>query len=79
MIKITLLPNNEVIEVEDSSSMSLLEHLKNKGLYIKSSCGGHASCSDCTPKVISGETNLTEPTFEEMNLLGIAFISQKRD
>ena len=40
---------------------------------MKSSCGGHASCSDCVIKVRSGESNLTEPTFEEINLLGNVF------
>jgi 2Fe-2S ferredoxin len=73
MAKITLLPNNEVVEVAEGDSTSLLELLKNHGLYVKSSCGGHASCSDCVIKVRSGESNLTEPTFEEINLLGNVF------
>lgn len=77
MAKITLLPSNETFEIEDVSGSetapSLLELLKGHGLYVKSSCGGHASCSDCIIKVRSGVDNLTEPTFAEINLLGNVF------
>ena len=42
-------------------------------MYIKSSCGGVASCTDCRIKVIAGEDSLTTPPFEEVQLLGNVF------
>lgn len=66
--KVSLWPSNEVVEI--SKDKSLLEGLKEHGIYIKSSCGGCASCSDCIIKVRSGEEGLTTPKFEETRLLG---------
>ena len=50
---VTVLPTNQTVEVSEDES--LLEGLKQAGFYIKSSCGGHASCSDCIVKVESGK------------------------
>lgn len=69
--KVTLWPSTEVLEV--SGDQSLLEELKKAGKKIKSSCGGHATCSDCIIKVKGGESSLTPPTFEELRLLGNIF------
>ncbi len=52
---------------------SLLDQLKENGLYVKSSCGGHASCSDCIVKITEGQGNVNEPTFAESQLLGNVF------
>lgn len=71
MFKLTILPNNEVIEV--SGAETLLATLKSSGYEIKSSCGGCASCGDCVIKVKDGEKNLSETTFEERRLLGSVF------
>lgn len=70
------MPSKESFEYSagiGSAAPTLLEVLKNNGHYIKSSCGGHASCSDCIVKIQSGEDQITEPTFEEINLLGNVF------
>jgi len=69
--KVTLKPSGDVIEVD--SSKSLLESLREHDIYIKSSCGGVASCSDCICKVVSGEDNLESPPFAELKLLGNVF------
>lgn len=69
--KVTLKPSGQVIEVD--SSKSLLESLREQDIYIKSSCGGVASCSDCICKVVSGEDNLESPPFAELKLLGNVF------
>ena len=69
--KVTLRPSGEVIEVD--SSKSLPENLREKDIYIKSSCGGVASCSDCICKVVTGEDNLESPPFAELKLLGNVF------
>jgi ferredoxin len=61
----------EVVEVDEQTP--LLKALKEKGVYIKSSCGGCASCSDCIVKVRSGMDNLNPPKFEEIRLLGNVF------
>jgi 2Fe-2S ferredoxin len=71
MPKLTLQPSGKVIEID--SDKSLMEAIREQNIYIKSSCGGVASCSDCIIKVVSGTDNLTEPPFEEIKLLGNVF------
>jgi ferredoxin len=60
-----------VVEVEEGKN--LLEALRGQDVYVKSSCGGHATCTDCIIKIVSGEDNLTPPPFEELKLLGNVF------
>lgn len=69
--KVTLWPSGEVLELNGEET--LLNQLKKAGKKIKSSCGGCATCSDCTIIVKSGELNLTPQTFEELRLLGNVF------
>ncbi len=69
--KLTLRPENNSIEVD--SEKSLLQSLKENGIYIKSSCGGVATCSDCICKIVAGEDNLESPSFSELKLLGNVF------
>jgi ferredoxin len=69
--KVTLWPSGEVLEFNEEET--LLQQLKKSGKKIKSSCGGCATCSDCTIIVKSGEMNLTPQTFEELRLLGNVF------
>ena len=69
--KCTLWPSGEVVEL--AGEESLLKELKKAGKNIKSSCGGCATCTDCTIIVKSGETNLLAQTFEELRLLGNVF------
>ncbi len=68
---VTLLPSQSVITVPENTN--LLEALKAQGLYIKSSCGGHATCSDCIVKVCAGADSLNPPPFNEVRLLGNVF------
>jgi ferredoxin len=69
--KVTLWPSGEVLELNGEDT--LLTQLKKAGKKIKSSCGGCATCSDCTIVVKSGEMNLSPQTFEELRLLGNVF------
>jgi ferredoxin len=69
--KVLLRPSLETILVSEGAN--LLDELKSQNIYIKSSCGGHATCSDCVVKVVSGEDNLVPPTFDELKLLGNVF------
>lgn len=69
--KVTLRPSGEVVEVEEGKN--LLTALREQNIYVKSSCGGHATCSDCIIKVVSGEDHLTPPPFAELKLLGNVF------
>ncbi|MBY0412556.1 MAG: 2Fe-2S iron-sulfur cluster binding domain-containing protein [Bdellovibrionales bacterium] len=62
---------NKVVEIEEGKN--LLVALRETDTYIKSSCGGHATCTDCIIKIVSGEDNLTPPPFEELKLLGNVF------
>ena len=63
--------NGQTLEV--SEDQNLLEAAREAGIYIKSGCGGHASCSDCLVKVTSGEDNINAPSFEETQLIGNVF------
>lgn len=71
MHKVTLLPKCQVVEVDGDKP--LLTELRRLNVYIKSSCGGVASCSDCIVKVMNGAENLNAPSFEETRLLGNVF------
>jgi 2Fe-2S ferredoxin len=65
------LSNGEKLQV--SEDKSLLEALREAGIYIKSSCGGVASCSDCLIKITEGVDNINAPSFEETKLIGNVF------
>lgn len=69
--KVTLKPEGKVVEIEEG--VNLLVALRESDVYVKSSCGGHATCSDCIIKIVSGEDNLTPPPFEELKVLGNVF------
>ncbi|MBL7665704.1 MAG: (2Fe-2S)-binding protein [Bacteriovoracaceae bacterium] len=71
MPKVTVWPVEKVLEVEAGSK--LMTVLKEGGFYIKSSCGGCASCSDCVVVIKRGEDNLSRPEFPELRLLGNVF------
>lgn len=69
--KLTIKPTGEVFEIEEGKSV--LDLLREKNIYIKSSCGGHATCTDCIVKIVSGEDNLSPSPFPELKLLGNVF------
>lgn len=69
--KVTLKPSGKVIEVNNETN--LLQALRENDVYVKSSCGGVASCSDCICKIVTGEDNLESPPFAELKLLGNVF------
>ncbi|MBC7538328.1 MAG: (2Fe-2S)-binding protein [Bacteriovorax sp.] len=71
LYKVTLKPSGDVVEVEEGKN--LLVALREQNIYIKSSCGGHATCTDCIIKIVSGEDYITPPPFEELKLLGNVF------
>lgn len=71
MKRVKLVPQGKYIEV--SEKKNLLQALRDQKIYVKSSCGGVASCSDCIIKIISGDESLSEVTFEEKKLLGNVF------
>ena len=57
----------------------MLDLLREKGVRIRSSCGGHATCSDCIVKVKSGDNLLSQVNFEEKKLLGnVYYITKER-
>jgi ferredoxin len=71
MAQITLWPAGESFETEEGTK--LMTALKEEGHFIKSSCGGSASCADCIVVIKNGEENLSEPEFAEKKLLGNVF------
>ena len=75
--KVLCLPHQKVLEVSEDTP--LLQALLKEKIYIKSSCGGHASCSDCVVKIVEGKENINKPSFDEKNLLGnVFFITKER-
>lgn len=66
--KLTLRPELKTVEIEEGEN--LLNALRLEDVYIKSSCGGVASCSDCIIKIFSGEEHLNPIEFAELKLLG---------
>lgn len=68
---VTLQPSGEKINIEEGKN--LLTTLREAGVYVKSTCGGVASCSDCIVKILAGEDNLNTPTFDETKLIGNVF------
>jgi 2Fe-2S ferredoxin len=71
MAKLTLHPSGTVLEI--SEDQRVLDRLRDEEIYIRSSCGGNGSCSDCVVKIISGEDYINPPKFEEIQLLGNVF------
>lgn len=71
MATLTLRPQG--ITLDAPRDKDLLTIMREAGVYVKSSCGGHATCSDCIIKIVSGEDNLTPPPFGEIQLLGNVF------
>ena len=71
MNKVKIKASGEVFEIDENTS--LLEALRQKELYVKSSCGGNGSCSDCIVKIVEGADNLNDPSFAEKQLLGNVF------
>ncbi len=69
MSKIILRPSGQIIEGV-SKEKNVLEVLREQDVYIKSSCGGNGSCSDCVVKIVSGEDHLNPQSFQELKLLG---------
>ncbi len=75
--KVTVLPAQKSFLVDEDTT--LLSALQKAGFYVKSSCGGHATCSDCVIKIPTGVDQVTPPEFEEIKLLGNVFhITQER-
>lgn len=71
MHKVTLVPLKETVEVD--SEKDLFSQLRKMGYPIQTTCGGCASCARCIVVVLEGKENLSEPTFEEKQLLGNVF------
>jgi len=77
-IKIKITNTGDTLELSRSNT-SLLDVLRDRGIRIRSSCGGHATCSDCIVKVSSGDKNLSGVNFEEKKLLGnVYYITKER-
>lgn len=71
MFTIKVLPSDKEIQIDSEST--LLEAFKENDIYIKSTCGGYASCGCCKVKIIDGRDNLDKIGFPELQLLGNVF------
>lgn len=57
--KLTVLPNNRTVEVEQNAS--LLESLLKHGYAIPAPCGGNGRCGNCRIKLLKGTVGGTTP------------------
>jgi ferredoxin len=71
MSKVTVWPKGLKLEIDNETR--LMTALKQAGIYIKSSCGGKASCTDCIVKITNGAENLETAQIKEKQLLGNVF------
>lgn len=71
MNKLTVLPQN--IEIQVDQDKDLLTALKENNIFVKTSCGGCASCTHCIIAVTEGESYVNEMSFEEKQVLGNTF------
>jgi len=60
-------------KIEVAKGQDIRDALAKNQIYIKSSCGGQGSCSDCMIKVVTGEDNLSPMSFAEIQHLGNVF------
>jgi ferredoxin len=70
-MKVLIRPLN--IECEVRPDETLLQALKRQGHFLKSSCGGCASCGDCVVVIESGADHLSPMEHSEIKLLGNVF------
>jgi len=59
--------------IQIDGETDLLTALREADIYVKSSCGGYASCSDCLVKIVEGVDNINAPSFEETQMIGNVF------
>lgn len=69
--KLHLHPSEQSVSIKEGQN--ILECLREQGVFVKSSCGGHATCGDCVVKIMLGQDNLNPPSFDELKLLGNVF------
>ncbi len=68
---VKVLPANTDIPIKENQS--LLSAIKEAGFYMRSNCGGCASCGTCILKVVEGEEFLSPIEQLESKLLGNVF------
>ena len=71
MPKVTVMPSGTSFEIDEKTP--LLDGLRRNGYYVKSTCGGKATCSDCVIKIQMGQDNLSSQEFPELRLMGNVF------
>ena len=69
--KMKVYPTGETLNIKENET--ILSALIRHGIYVKTTCGGKGTCSDCKVVIPSGEDHLTPPDFSELKLLGNVF------
>ena len=75
MPKITFEPtfmSAEVVEVEVSEGVSILEAAEEAGVPMGDACGGNCGCSTCHVHILEGFVSLEEMEDDEDDILGKA-------
>lgn len=72
MINITIedrIGDQQIVEIPEEISLSLMEVLKASGYNILATCGGIALCATCHVQVLKGLEDLPAARDEEMDML----------
>lgn len=70
-VNIKLMPLDETFKIPMGADV--YSALKEHGIFLKSNCGGSASCTDCIVQILTGEDHMGEAPYEEKRLLGNTF------
>jgi 2Fe-2S ferredoxin len=80
LIKITVLPENRIVEVDPSKMPyadhgrpgSFLDIFMNHGVEIEHACGGSCACTTCHLIVVAGDANVSPIEEDEADRLDMA-------
>lgn len=70
MPKVTFLPENKTVEVEEGTS--ILDAALENDIWLEHNCGGFCACTTCHIVVKAGESDLSEMEEEEEDRLDTA-------
>lgn len=59
-MRITVMRNGTCVTVEGKQGESLMEQVREAGVYISAACGGKGKCGKCGVRMIEGATEATE-------------------
>lgn len=75
-MKVKFLPSGKICDLNPGESLLAVAH--QNGLYIKSVCGGRASCAECRVRIVEGDAHCLPPSSAELALVGSGYFIDHR-